>query len=140
MNKEVIKKLYKYASKAYKKNEVPISAMLVRNNKIISCAYNKKNINNNALFHAEIICLSRACKKLKRWNLSDCTLYVTLEPCEMCKLLIQESRINHVYYLQKRGNINNKYSKTRYEQMYGIDGAIFDGLMKKFFKKIREKK
>lgn len=140
MDKEIIKKLYKYASAAYKKNEVPISAVLVHDNKIISCAHNKKNINNNALFHAEIICLSKACKKLKRWNLSDCILYVTLEPCEMCKLLIQESRINHVYYLQKRGILNNKYSQTKYEQMYDVDGTIFDGLMENFFKKIREKK
>ena len=58
----------------------------------------------------------------------------------MCKLLIQESRINHVYYLQKRGVLNNKYNQTKYEQLYVFDDAIFDELMENFFKKIREKK
>lgn len=139
MNEKIIEKLYKCAYRAYKKNEVPISAILVCNGKIISCAYNKKNINNNALLHAEIVCLFKAYKKLKRWNLSDCSLYVTLEPCDMCKLLIQESRIKQVYYIQKRGKINNNYAKTQYEQMYNCDACVFDNLMADFFKKIREK-
>lgn len=142
MEKEkILKLLYKKSLKAYRKNEVPVSAVLLRDNKIISTAYNNKNIKYNALLHAEILCLQKAYKKLKRWNLSDCILYVSLEPCDMCKQLIHESRINKVYYLQKRGELNNKYNKTQYEQMF-VEGGDndFDELMSNFFHKLREKK
>lgn len=110
--------LYKLCKKAFKKNEMPVSAILVRNNKIIAKAYNKKNIKKNPILHAEIICLFKAYKKLKRWNLNDCELYVSLEPCSMCKEIIAESRINKVIYMIKQGEINNKYKKTKYVQMY----------------------
>ena len=92
------KLLYKLAYKAYKKNEIPVSALIVKNGKVIAKSYNKKNINKNSLLHAEIICLQKAYKKLKRWNLNDCEMYITLEPCDMCKHLIEESRIDNVYY------------------------------------------
>lgn len=142
MEKEkVLKILYKKSLRAYKKNEVPVSAILLCNDKVVSTAYNKKNIKSNALLHAEIICLQKAYKKLKRWNLNDCVLYVSLEPCDMCKYLIQESRIDKVYFLKKRGDINNKYNKTQYVQMFVFgDNENFDELMAKFLKKIREKK
>ena len=142
MKKEkMLKILYKKSLRAYKKNEVPVSAVLLCNGRMISTAYNKKNIKHNALLHAEIICLQKAYKKLKRWNLNDCILYVSLEPCDMCKQLIQESRINKVYYLQKRGEVNNKYNKTQYEQMFvENNNDDFDGLMSNFFHKLREKK
>ena len=136
---EIRKRLYKLSYRAYRRNEVPVSAILVRNNKIIAKGYNKKNINKNPLMHAEIICLNKAYKKLKRWNLCDCELYVTLEPCELCKMVIQESRINKVYYYLKQGSINNKYHKTKYEQMFEVVDSEFSELMRKFFKKIRKK-
>ena len=142
MKKEkILKILYKKSLRAYKKNEVPVSAVLLCNGRIISTGYNKKNIKHNALLHAEIICLQKAYKKLKRWNLNDCILYVSLEPCDMCKQLIQESRITKVYYLQKRGEVNNKYNRTKYEQKFVSDNVEnFDELMSKFFNKLREKK
>lgn len=139
MEEKYLKELYKLAYKAYKKNEVPVSAILVCNNKIISKGYNKKNINNNPMMHAEIICLNKAYKKLKRWNLNDCELYVTLEPCELCKIIIQESRIDKVYYVLKKGSIINKYNKTQYEQVYVFDDFGINKLLKDFFKKIRKK-
>ena len=138
MKNRIIEKLYKLSLKAYKKNEIPVSAIIIKNNKIISKAYNKKNINNNALLHAEIICLQKAYKKLKRWNLNDCTMFVSLEPCDMCKLLINESRINKVFYILPKGYITNSYYKTKYEQMYVNGGFDFQNLMKDFFKKIRK--
>ncbi len=130
--------LYKLATKAYNKNEMPVSAILVRNNKIIAKAYNRKNINNNPLYHAEILCLQRAYKKLKRWNLNDCTLYVSLEPCNMCKMLIEESRIDQVYYLLNKGKNSNKYTKTKYEQMYVVGDEKFKNLINKFFENLRK--
>lgn len=138
MKEEYYDILYKLATKAYNKNEMPVSAILVRNNKIIAKAYNRKNINNNPLYHAEILCLQRAYKKLKRWNLNDCTLYVSLEPCNMCKMLIEESRIDQVYYLLNKGKNSNKYAKTKYEQMYVVGDEKFKNLINKFFENLRK--
>lgn len=132
------KKLLKLSLTALKKGEVPISAMIVRNGKIISKAYNRKNLDKNSLYHAEILCLQKAYKKLKRWNLNDCTMYVTLEPCSMCKNLIEESRIQNVFYILEKGKCNNKYKKTKYEQMYVLDKNSFSEIMDLFFKKIRK--
>lgn len=137
MEDKIIKKLYKLALKAYKKNEVPVSAIIVKKNRIISKAYNKKNISNNAFFHAEIICLQRAYKKLKSWNLSGCTMYVSLEPCNMCKEVIQNSRIDKVIYILSKGKITNEYKNTKYEQMY-VKNVFFRELIDNFFKKIRK--
>ena len=136
MEEKIIKELYKLAIKAYKKNEVPVSAILIKDNRIISKSYNKKNIKNNALFHAEILCLQKAYKKLKRWNLSDCIMYVSLEPCNMCKEAIQSSRIDKVIYILPKGKITNEYKNTKYEQMYE-NKKLFEKLINKFFKKIR---
>lgn len=138
MEKEYCEILHKLAYKAYKKNEIPVSALIVHNNKIIAKAYNKKNINHNPLLHAEIICLQKAYKKLKRWNLNDCQMYVSLEPCEMCKYLIEESRINQVYYILSKGICNNKYKKTRYEQMFSSQTVDFQKMMENFFEKLRK--
>ena len=138
VEEKYINELAKLCKKAYKKGDVPVGAILVSNNKIIAKAYNKKNINNNALYHAEILCLQKAYRKLKRWNLNDCILYVSLEPCALCKLLIEESRINKVFYILDKGKYTNKYKKTQYEQMYVFGGGDFSKIMSDFFKKIRK--
>lgn len=140
MNDKVIEKeLLRLSFKAYKRNEMPVSAILVDSRgKIISKAYNKKNIKKNVLYHAEVLCLMKAFKKLKRWNLNDCTLYVSLEPCNMCKEVIEEARIDKVYYVLNKRNITNKYNKTQYEQMYGIDSRKFDNYVKNFFNSLRK--
>ena len=135
-----MKEAIKQAKKAESYDEVPIGCVIVKDDKVIARGYNKRETLQQSIAHAEIMAIQKACKKLNTWRLEDCILYVTLEPCEMCKLLIQESRINHVYYLQKRGILNNKYNQTKYEQMYAFDSVIFDALMENFFKKIREKK
>lgn len=136
--RKIEKELLKLSYKAYKRNEMPVSAILVDSKgKIIAKAYNKKNIKKNVLYHAEILCLIKAFKRLHRWNLSDCTLYVSLEPCNMCKEVISEARINKVYYILNKGNLTNKYSKTRYEQMYDIDKKEFAVYVKNFFNSLR---
>ena len=99
--------------KAYKKNEVPIGAVLVYKNKIITKAYNKKNIKNFALLHAEILCIYKATRKLKNWNLNDCELYVTLKPCGLCEKIIKESHIDKVYYLVDKPTNKKEYAKTQ---------------------------
>ena len=136
MEDKIIEQLYKLALKAYKKNEVPVSAIIIKNNKLIAKAYNKKNLKNNVLYHAEIICLQKAYNKLKRCNLNDCIIYITLEPCNMCKEVIQNSRISEVRYFLKKGELNNEYKKTKYVHMFG--NIKIKELMNNFFKKIRK--
>ena len=94
----------KQAKKALKYNEVPVGAVIVKNNKIISKAHNKKEKNKDATNHAEIIAISKACRKLKNWRLDDCILYVTMEPCMMCSGAIEQARIKQVVYGVKNEN------------------------------------
>ena len=117
--------------KAFKKNEIPVSCVIVHNNKIISKAYNKKNRTNSVIDHAEIIAIRKAARKLKTWNLSDCELYCSLKPCKMCEEVIKQSYIKKVYYiLDNEKNINYKYD---IEQMYANNHELFEKIIKEFF-------
>ena len=98
----------KQALKAYKKQEVPIGAIVVKNGKIISKAYNKKENKQITTKHAEIIAIERACKKLKTWHLDECEIYTTMEPCLMCYGAIEQSRISKIYYGLKNMNFGFK--------------------------------
>ncbi len=90
--------------KAYSKGEVPVGAVIVKDNKVISKAYNKREKHQIATHHAEILAIEKACKKLKSWRLDDCDLYVTLEPCPMCAGAILNARIKNVFYATKDEN------------------------------------
>lgn len=98
----------KQALKAYKKQEVPIGTIIVKNGKIISKAYNKKENKQITTKHAEIIAIERACKKLKTWHLDGCEIYTTMEPCLMCYGAIEQSRISKIYYGLKNMNFGFK--------------------------------
>ena len=100
------------AIKAFKKKEVPIGAVIVKNNKIIAKSHNSRIKSCDVTGHAEIIAIKKAAKKLKDWRLSECDLYVTLEPCNMCMEIIKESRIRNVYYLLTREKGKKNYYKT----------------------------
>lgn len=104
MNENFMKAAFRMANKAFNKNEVPVGAVIVRNNKIIAMAYNKKEKKKCAVEHAEIIAIRKACKKIKNWRLSDCEMYVTLEPCPMCASAIKQSRIKKIYYVFDNNN------------------------------------
>lgn len=86
------------AEKARNEDEVPVGAVIVRNGEIIARAYNTREKDKNALYHAEIKAIDEACKLLHGWRLVGCTLYVTLEPCPMCAGAIVNSRIERVVY------------------------------------------
>lgn len=118
-NKNYLQSALKEAQKALKKDEVPVGAVIVKNNKIISRAHNIKETKKNCLCHAEIIAINKASKKLNSWHLDGCTLYVTLEPCSMCAGAIIQARIAKVIYGAldlKGGAIESCY------QMYAIKG------------------
>ena len=91
-----MKEALKQAKKAYALGEVPIGCVIVYEDKIIARGYNRRNTDKNTLAHAEITAINRASKKLGDWRLEDCTLYVTLEPCQMCSGAIVQSRITNV--------------------------------------------
>ena len=86
------------AKKALNHSDIPVGAVIVKNGEIIATAHNTKEEKNNPTHHAEINVITKACNKLGRWRLSDCDLYVTLEPCVMCTGAILESRIKSVYF------------------------------------------
>ena len=84
------------AQKAFKKGEIPVGAVIVKDGIIVSKAHNLKETKNNAIKHAEIIAIEKACAKLHNWRLIDCEMYVTLEPCMMCTGAIIQSRISRL--------------------------------------------
>lgn len=88
----------KEAKKSLKSGDVPVGAIIVENNKIIAKAHNIKEKKSDVTKHAEIVAISKACKKKKNWHLTECVMYVTLEPCMMCWSAINQSRIKKVFY------------------------------------------
>ena len=86
------------AQKAADLGEVPVGAVIVKDHAVIATGYNRREMDKSALAHAEIIAIAEACKALGSWRLSDCTLYVTLEPCPMCAGAIINARIERVVY------------------------------------------
>ena len=118
MEKEIVKKLLKLNIKAKKNQDVPVSCIIVKDNKIIVEEYNRKYINNDPFAHAEILAIRKASKKLNTPNLNDCVMYVSLCPCNMCKEVIKEARIKEVYYILdniKIVNNNTSYKKIKTE-------------------------
>ena len=86
----------KEAKKAYKKEEIPVGAVIVKDGEIISRAHNLKELKNSSISHAEILAIDKANKKLKAWRLENCEMYVTLEPCMMCTGAIIQSRMSRL--------------------------------------------
>ena len=91
-----MKEALKEAEKAYKKLEVPVGAIIVKNGEIIARAHNQKETKFDTTKHAEILAIQKASKKLKSWRLIDCEMYITLEPCQMCAGAIVQARIPEV--------------------------------------------
>ena len=107
MDNKYFEYAFKCAEKAFSLNEVPVGAVIVKNDVIISTGYNKKESSNSVLDHAEIIAIKKAEKKLNNWRLDGCELYVTLDPCAMCASAIKQSRIKTVYSaLSNSDNLN----------------------------------
>lgn len=96
VNEKYMKEALKQAGKAYRLGEVPIGCVIVYQDKIIGRGYNKRNTKKTTLAHAELIAIEKASKAMGDWRLEDCTMYVTLEPCQMCAGAIVQARIKQV--------------------------------------------
>ena len=141
MEEKYINELINLSKKALKKSEVPIAALIIdENGKLISKAYNTRNIKQQTINHAEILAITKANKKLKSWRLNKCTLYVTIEPCDMCKSVIKESRIQNVYYLLPRLPEKNQYNKTIFNKLKDMSEKEdkYQEIINKFWKNKRK--
>jgi len=150
-NKELfMKEALKEAKKAYKKLEVPVGAVIVKNGEIIAKAHNLKETKFDTTKHAEILAIQRASKKLKSWRLLDCEMYITLEPCTMCAGAIINSRIKKIYIGtmdEKTGAAGSKLNlfedntfKHKVEVENGILKEEREKTLKDFFKELRKLK
>jgi len=144
-----MKKALVLAKKAAKTGEVPVGAVIVHNGIIISQGYNKREIKQNALMHAEIIAIDKACKKLGSWRLCECELYVTLEPCPMCTGAIINSRIERIYFGAfdpKAGALGSvcNLSEMAFNHHFSVEGGIMANecglVLSEFFRNIRERR
>ena len=100
----------KNAEKAYKKGEIPVSAVILdQNGKLVSSAFNSRQKQYNVLGHAEISCILKAEKKIRDWRLDGYYMIVTLEPCNMCSMIIKECRLDKVYYFLPKKSDNDSW-------------------------------
>lgn len=145
-----MKEALKEAKKAYKKEEIPVGAIIVKDDEIIARAHNLKETKRDTTNHAEILAIQKASKKLDAWRLEDCTMYVTLEPCTMCAGAIINSRIKNVIIGTSDpktgacGSVLNLFEDYKFnhkvEYKTGVMQAECEKILKDFFKELRKGK
>ncbi len=149
-DEKFMKEAIKQAKKAYALEEVPIGCVITYQDKIIGRGYNRRTIDKNTLAHAELQAIRKASKRMDDWRLEDCTMYVTLEPCQMCAGAIVQSRMKKVVI----GCMNPKAGcagsvldlldvpefNHQVEKEIGVCGEECSQMLKSFFKELREKK
>ena len=146
MDEIFMKEALSLAEKAYNQGEIPVGAVIVRNGEIIGRGYNKCEFFKDPLLHAEIVAIKEAASVIGDWRLSDCEMYVTLEPCAMCSGAIINSRIKTVYIAAKDsvyGSMGSVCSLQYYfpekpRVLYGLYENESKKLLSDFFKKVRK--
>lgn len=137
------------AKKAKELGEVPIGCVIVRDGKVIGRGYNRRNTDKSTLSHAEITAIRKASKKLNDWRLEECTLYVTLEPCQMCAGAIVQARVKEVVIGAMNpkagcaGSILNLFTMKQFNHQvqttYGVCEAECSQILKQFFAGLRKR-
>ena len=140
----------KQAMKAYALREVPIGCVIVYEGKIIARGYNRRNTDKNTVSHAEINAIRKASKKLGDWRLEGCTLYVTLEPCQMCAGAIIQARVDRVVIGSMNpkagcaGSVMNLLQIEGFNHQVKITEGVLEEecseMLSAFFRELREKK
>ena len=149
-DEKYMKAALREAKKAYKLDEVPIGCVIVQNDKIIARGYNRRNTDKNTLAHAEMSAIKKASKKTGDWRLEDCTMYVTLEPCQMCAGAIVQSRLGKVVIGSMNpkagcaGSVINLLQMRQFnhqvEMVTGVLEEECSTMLSGFFQELREKK
>ena len=136
-----MKEAIKQAKKAAAIGDVPIGCVIVEDDKIIARAYNQRNKKKTTLAHAELLAIQKASKKVNDWRLEDCTMYITLEPCQMCAGALYWSQISKIVYGasdEHRGyRVMGGKLHPKTEVVSGVMSNECSSLMKDFFKKRR---
>ena len=145
-----MKEPIRQAKKAGKLDEVPIGCVIVRDGKIIARGYNRRNTDKNTLSHAELNAIRKASRKLGDWRLEGCTMYVTLEPCQMCSGALVQSRIDEVVIgcmnakAGCAGSVMNLLQVEGFNHQVKITRGVLEEecstMLSEFFRKLREKK
>ena len=149
-DEKYMKAALREAKKAYQLDEVPIGCVIVLNDKIIARGYNRRNTDKNTLAHAELSAIKKASKKTGDWRLEDCTMYVSLEPCQMCAGAIVQSRLGKVVIGSMNpkagcaGSVINllqmKQFNHQVEMVTGVLDEECSKMLSGFFLELREKK
>ena len=147
-DEKFMREAIKQARKAGDYLEVPIGCVIVQNGRIIARAYNRRNMDKSALSHAELLAIRKASKKTGDWRLEDCTLYVTLEPCQMCAGAIVQARIKRVVIGSMNpkagcgGSILNLLEMDEFNHQAEVERGILKeecgALLTEFFKNLRK--
>lgn len=150
VNEQFMKEALKQAKKALVIEEVPIGCVITYEDKIIARAYNKRNKKKNTLAHAELLAINKASKAMGDWRLEGCTMYVTLEPCQMCAGAIVQSRIDKVVIGSMNakagcaGSILNLLQMKEFNHQvdveYGVLQTECSHILQAFFQELRNKK
>ncbi|EOS36336.1 hypothetical protein C808_04220 [Lachnospiraceae bacterium M18-1] len=148
-DEKYMREAIRQAKKAYALEEVPIGCVIVYRDKIIGRGYNRRTVDKNTLAHAELTAIRKACRKIDDWRLEECTMYVTLEPCQMCSGAIVQARIPRVVVgctnpkAGCAGSIVNLLDMKEFnhqaELTVGVLGEECSEMMKQFFRELRER-
>ena len=148
MKEKYIQIALENAKIAYQNGDVPVGAIIVKDGEVIAKAFNEREKEGMATAHAEILAIERACALLGRWRLSDCEMYVTLEPCPMCAGAILNARMGKVYFALKDSNagaLGSVINLNSYPLLYKVPCELLDDgnesreLLSRFFKERRKK-
>ena len=149
-DEKFMKAALKQAQKAYAIDEVPIGCVIVQNGHIIARGYNRRNIDKNTLAHAELSAIRKASKKTGDWRLEDCTMYVTLERCQMCAGAIVQSRMKRVVIASMNakagcaGSVLNLLQMQQFNHQVEITQGVLEEecsrMLSSFFRELRERK
>ncbi|MCI9423515.1 tRNA adenosine(34) deaminase TadA [Sporofaciens musculi] len=150
IDEKYMKEAIRQAKKAYAIKEVPIGCVIVFEDKIVGRGYNRRTTDKNTLAHAELIAIRKASKKLGDWRLEGCTMYVTLEPCQMCSGAIVQSRMSRVVVgcmnpkAGCAGSILNLLQMEEFNHQVDLETGVLaedcSQMMKTFFKELRAAK
>lgn len=145
-----MKEAIRQARKAWKLWEVPIGCVIVKNEKIIARGYNRRNTDRNTLAHAELLAIRKASRAVGDWRLEDCTMYITLEPCQMCAGAIVQARIPQVVIGSRNpkagcaGSVLNLLDVPAFNHQVELTEGVLEtecsAMMTDFFRELRERK